>query len=182
MGENNNLLQERLVEYEKAQDSAEHYNTMVWTLVSIGIGFSLTILYKVWTVTLNDFRGTFMLYIGFFSLFYFGFLIESANEKRTMKYKICQEIEKRKNSNFLFCPNVKVDSLSFSGKDSKKGINMFRVVKYLFYSLYLLTIIVQGYILACIIFGLFFLLFLVIDFYYLLVKENDYDKILGIKK
>ena len=99
-----------LVEYQKAQDSAEHYNTMTWTLISILFAFSLLILRTIlldinssgwqfsllgkWTV-ING-----ILLIGTLSWIYFVYLIEGANQKKKLKYLICQEIEK-KNKEFL---------------------------------------------------------------------------------
>ncbi len=113
-----------MLEYEKSQDSAEHYNTMVWTLISIIFAFSLLILRTIlldinssgWTFSLV---GKFtiingLLLIGTLSWIYFGYLIEGANEKKKWKYFICQEIEK-KNKSFLG-QNLGTKYLLFSKK------------------------------------------------------------------
>ncbi|MEK6844604.1 MAG: hypothetical protein AABX83_04235 [Nanoarchaeota archaeon] len=104
------ISEEQMLEYEKAQDSAEHYNTMVWTLISLILAFSLLII-KTILLDINSSGWTFhligkwtiisgILLIGTLSWMYFGYLIEGANQKKKWKYIICQEIEKR-NKKFL---------------------------------------------------------------------------------
>ena len=89
------------VEYEKAQDSAEHYDTMVWTLISVGMGFSILIL-KTALLDINKENLyliepfpflSLLFFLGAATLIYFGHLIEGANEKRNFKYNICKKIE-----------------------------------------------------------------------------------------
>lgn len=136
----NEISKEVLIEYQKAQDSAEHYNTMTWTLVSMGIGFSLTILYMV--VVLDNIKNPLLnliaLFTGAFVLFYFSFLIESAYEKKVFKYKICQKIERKLG---FIGQNCKVEKLPISGLDFK-GVYIFRGIKLLLFIFYILAIII----------------------------------------
>ena len=90
-----------LIEYQKAQDSAEHYDTMTWTLMSVGIGFSLLML-KVVILDLKESMNLLIdiltlqgiiLFLGTASLTYFGLLIRGANQKKLLKYEICKKIE-----------------------------------------------------------------------------------------
>jgi hypothetical protein len=97
-----------LTEYQKAQDSAEHYNTMVWTLFAVGVGFALIML----KVTLLDLKEemnllvevltlkSLILFLGAASLTYFGSLIRGADQKKHFKYEICKKIE-LENKNFI---------------------------------------------------------------------------------
>ena len=47
MVQNSEESENRRIEYEKAQDSAEHYNMMIWILIPIFLGFSFGILQLV---------------------------------------------------------------------------------------------------------------------------------------
>ena len=135
---NNKLNEMQMLEYEKAQDSAEHYNIMVWTLISIIFAFSLLILRTIlldinssgWTFSLV---GKFtvingLLLIGTLSWVYFGYLIEGADEKKKWKHFICQEIEKR-NKDF-FGQNLGVEHLPFA--KNKFGLTFFIITKNVF--------------------------------------------------
>lgn len=95
----NDLLQKRFIEYEKAQDSAEHYNTMCWTLTSLLLAFSISIVSILFN-SLNNPNPTIYFKIilfggGLFSLIYFNFLIEKANAIKEIKYHLCKKIESR---------------------------------------------------------------------------------------
>lgn len=83
------MRNELMSEYEKAHDSAEHYNNLIWTVFYVGVAFSLFILYKVWTFK-TDFGAMqfFMSILGFLVLFYCILAIESFGQKRTLMYKI----------------------------------------------------------------------------------------------
>ncbi len=83
---------EVISEYEKAQDSAEHYNTIMWTLTPVLMGLSIYILYLVFSEDYNPNLKIGLLFIGAISLFYFSFVIETAHEKKKLKYGICKEL------------------------------------------------------------------------------------------
>lgn len=69
--------------------SAEHYNIMIWTVFSVGIGLSLYILNGAWANKLNMRTIDFVrLVLGFFVLFYCILSIESFGQKKTIMYKI----------------------------------------------------------------------------------------------
>jgi len=133
MGEGNKGREdiERL-EYGKAQDSAEHYNTMLWTLVWVGIGFSLILL----RFTFSDLSGksffilsehslqSLMVFIGLFVIIYFSYLIEGANEKKNFKYGICKIIEK--GNKYFYGQNLKTEILPIS--KIRYGIVFFRAL------------------------------------------------------
>ena len=129
-----------LLEYQKAQDSAEHYNTMIWTLISIGIGFSLLILKVVWFEDNDSLLELISLFFGFFSLFYFSFLIESANEKKLLKYHVCKEIETQYG---FIGQNFLTDKLPLS-KLKLKGIDIIRIIKFLLFFFYFGSVLVTG--------------------------------------
>jgi len=128
--------EKRMIEYQKAQDSAEYYNSMIWTLMSIGIAVSLIILHIFWTNRPEILYSLAMLFIGAFVLFYFSYLIEGAHEKKKYKYGICKKIERE--YRFLG-QNFGVDNLPIS--KNKYGIKMFRWMKITLFLLYLFSII-----------------------------------------
>ena len=117
------------LEYEKTQDSAEHYNTMTWTLIAVGIGFSLLLLkftlldlleenfFNVNNYSLQNLA----ISIGLFVILYFRNLVEGASEKKVFKYGICKIIEKENN---FYGQNSEIDNLLISGKHD--GIKFFR--------------------------------------------------------
>jgi len=126
----------RLIEYQKAQDSAEHHNNLMWTLIATGIGFSITILYLVWTQSLDIFTKLIFLFIGSFVLFYFSFIIEVSNENKRMKYNICKEIEKE----YKFIgQHLQTKKLPIS--NVLDGMKIFRSMKGLLWFFYVLLII-----------------------------------------
>ena len=47
--EGETLSEKVSLEYQKAQDSAEHYNTMIWALTPVLLGFSIYILYLIYS-------------------------------------------------------------------------------------------------------------------------------------
>lgn len=137
------ILEETMIEYEKAQDSAEHYNTMTWTLTSIILVFSLIIL-KTILLDINSSGWQFsfigkwtiisgMLLIGSVSWIYFGVLIEGANQKKKLKYFICQDLE-RKNKNFLG-QNLGTKYLPFTKYEM--GLKAFIFIKVFFMTIFL---------------------------------------------
>ncbi|MFA7708074.1 MAG: hypothetical protein WCX73_03930 [Candidatus Pacearchaeota archaeon] len=130
------MEEKRLVEYQKAQDSAEHYNSMIWTLMALGIASSLTILHIFWTNRPEIIYSLIMLFTGAFILFYFSYLIEGAHEKKRLKYSICKKIEKE---NGFLGQNLETDNLLISR--NKYGISIFRIMKITLFGLYFLTII-----------------------------------------
>ena len=129
------IEEKRMIEYQKAQDSAEHYNTMMWTLMALGIVGSLTILHIFWTNRPEITYSLMMLFVGVFVLFYFSYLIEGAHEKKKWKYKICKDIER--DYGFLG-QNLHIDNLPVSR--SKFCIKIFRAMKFTLFLLYLFSI------------------------------------------
>jgi len=130
------------LEYERAQESAQHYNTMIWTLVSIGIAFSIlilkTVLYeelKTEWIRYNFLIGLITLFLGFYSLFYFGLLIEKANEKMRFKYDICKAIEEKHKKDLVFLQHLKTDLLPLH-KINPKGIVVQRIMRFLLFIIY----------------------------------------------
>ncbi|MBS3070760.1 hypothetical protein J4407_00455 [Candidatus Pacearchaeota archaeon] len=112
-----------LVEYQKAQDSAEHHNNIMWTLIYIGIGLSLFILYKFYTE--NYPLEEEMLIFGMVILSYFSFIIYQSNLNKFLKYGICKEIEKKHKKYFL-------------GQHTKTGS---RVLSYFFLNVIISTLL-----------------------------------------
>ena len=131
------LREIRLTEYQKAQDSAEHHNTIMWTLINVGIGFSLTILYLVWTTqNLDALTKLISLFIGALTLFYFSFIIETSNERIKIKYNLCKQIEKE--YKFIGQHSLIKDFLGIKNG----GIMILRLMKLILFFMYLLSIIV----------------------------------------
>ncbi len=91
-----------IVEYQQSQNSAEHYNNMGWTLVSVLLGFSITSLY-IYFNSQEWFLKYLALMGGIFSVLYFGILIEKADKIKNINYKICKDIEK--DENFRYRPH-----------------------------------------------------------------------------
>jgi len=97
-----------LIEYQKAQDSAEHYNNMVWVLIPVGFGLSLILLnFTLFGLPEGIFFGfnkpslqSLMILINMFILTYFTYLVEGAILTIRLKYKICKRIERE--NKFLF--------------------------------------------------------------------------------
>ena len=74
---------------ESTQKSAEHYNTMIWTIFSVGVFLSLFVLKEVWDHKLNfGYKHFFMSFLGFFVLFYCILTIESFGQKKSLMYNI----------------------------------------------------------------------------------------------
>ena len=172
------LSDKTLVEYQKAQDSAEHYNNMIWTLMSLGVAASLLILNKFWTDRPEILYSLVLLFMGSFILFYFSYLIENAHEKKEWKYGICKRIEK----DYSFIgQNFGVETLPIS--KLKMGMKIFRIMKFILFFLYLLTIIFalglaykENKITTGVIVGTIMVIFaiigsFVVETYYCLVKK-----------
>ena len=87
------IPKELLLEYEKAQDSAEHHNNVMWNLVYLGIGLSLFILFKVHTENYEIEEE--MMFFGIVILGYFNYIIFRSNKNKYLKYEVCKEIEKK---------------------------------------------------------------------------------------
>ena len=79
----------KMLKCEKIHDSAEHYDTMIWTIFSVGIAFSLYILYIVWPFkTSIGAMQFFISVLGFLVLFYSILLIESFGQKKILMYRL----------------------------------------------------------------------------------------------
>lgn len=125
----------KLIEYQKAQDSAEHFDTMIWTLISIGIVASIIIFHIFWTDRPeNIVYALIMLISGAFIIYYFSFLIEKANQIKIMKYDRCKDIEK----DLGLKQHIEVNDLSLSRK--LPGIKIFRLARLIIYFAYVLSI------------------------------------------
>ena len=76
---------------------------------------------------------------GAFSLFYFSFLIESANEKKFHKYSVCKTIEKEYG---FKGQNLGVENLYLSGDNSNiNGMEIMRRARFILYFLYFFTLL-----------------------------------------
>ncbi|MEK6947713.1 MAG: hypothetical protein AABX19_00565 [Nanoarchaeota archaeon] len=129
-----------ILEYETAQNSAEHYNTMVWTLISVGLGLSIIILNKIVlekteTIIFDEIIAKLLLsIIGILIVIYFTMLIERANKKKCLKYKICKDIEE----DYKF--NYKAHSIT--NEDTQlKGIIVLRSLIFALLIFYIIIII-----------------------------------------
>ncbi len=141
------------IEYQKAQDSAEHHNTMIWTLMSLGIALSLWILHISWTrKDLDPLYSLIILFFGAYILFYFSYLIEKANKIKKLKYDICKDIE---------------DEFDFFAKQHKKsnskgsGIKLFTTIKIVIFLFYAFTLVFGPYLSVITVFALYHLILLV---------------------
>lgn len=86
------MNKEIILKYEKAYNSAENYNTLIWTVFSVGIALSLYILNGAWANKLNMRTIDFVrLVLGFLVLFYCILTIESFGQKKSLMYKIFDE-------------------------------------------------------------------------------------------
>jgi hypothetical protein len=123
----------RLVEYQKAQDSAEHHNNLVWTLTNLGIGLSLIILYVSWTdKSIDSYIKEGLLFIGCLIFMYFSSIIENSNKKKNEKYKLCQDIEKE-------YPFIGQHSLTVN-LFNKGNLFLFRWIKIIILVIYLISV------------------------------------------
>jgi hypothetical protein len=136
------MRNDKLIAYQKAQDSAEHYNNMSWTLITVGLGFSLTILYKSLTMEGAHLKLG-MLIVGLLVVRYFSYLIEGAQEKKEWKYFYCQKIEEeslKRNGDDKFFPHLGLHLFGESDESISKhqrGLWWFmgaKIVLYIFYS------------------------------------------------
>lgn len=121
-----------LVEYEKAQDSAEHYNSLLWTLISVGIGLSLIILYKLPTEVPDPMIALVVIFVGMFTFNYFSNIVEAAHRKKCLKYELCKKIEKEWG---FYGHNLKSDLVP-PGSQKVKGIDTLRTGKFVILGLY----------------------------------------------
>lgn len=72
-----------------AQQSAEHYNILIWTVFSVGVALSLWILYNAWIHKVNTGPMWFFIPLfGLFVLFYCTLSIESFGQKKALMYKL----------------------------------------------------------------------------------------------
>lgn len=110
-------------EYEKAQDSAEHYNQMIWILIPAFFGFVFYIVanYDSLKIPFLDQPGLIM--VASFALFFMGILVEGAHAKVLLKYNICKTIEKQMK---FIGQNSLVDNL---GIGQGYSINVIRSVR-----------------------------------------------------
>lgn len=95
------ITEEEKLEYTKAQDSAEHYNTIMWTLINIGLGLSLLILYTATTGNSDYILKQPMLIFGLAILAYFSLIIHKSNINKLLKYDICKKIENKHPKKFI---------------------------------------------------------------------------------
>jgi len=101
------------------------------------LGFSITILYIILSSKeLSSYLKLGLILIGIISLYYFSFLIESANEKKIHKYKICNEIEKK----YGFTGNHLGVSRLYISEYKFNGMVILRMIKGILFFIYLLSI------------------------------------------
>ncbi len=85
------MIEKQEILYQKAQDSAEHHNTIMWHLIYIGFGLSLWINYTVMSNMakgiINTSSNLLLLFFGSLTFFYFIRIIEISIKKRTDKIK-----------------------------------------------------------------------------------------------
>ena len=132
MNKDDSMIEQKvLVEYQKAQDSAEHYNTMIWTLVSLGFALSLWIINNFYTnKSIEPDYLLLTLFFGTFVLAYFSKLVEKANKNKNLKYDICKDIEEK----YGF---VGKQHINTSGSS---GIGIFRFITLFIFAGYFATI------------------------------------------
>jgi hypothetical protein len=132
--------------YQKAQDLAEHYNTIMWTLIYIGIGLSSWILYLVWIKRPEISVGLklVMLLFGSLILSYFSLIIEKSSKRKNKCFEICQKIEKEGKNNFTHKLHHSMGDL-FPSRYKSGGMVLLRVIKLLLFFLYLVTILWLGF-------------------------------------
>jgi|SRR3989344_6435 len=83
---------------DKNHNLTEHYNIMIWTVFSVGVAFSLLILYKIWTFKASfGAMQFFMGILGFLTLFYCILAIESFGQKKSLGYKVLGKKNNLKN-------------------------------------------------------------------------------------
>ena len=101
------MKKELISESEKAQDTAEQYNLLIWTVFSVGVALSLYILNKVFQdKTTFGAMQFFMSILGFLVLFYCILAIESFGQKKAIMYNILNKNQKNK-------LGQKIDNLPF---------------------------------------------------------------------
>lgn len=87
-GEKNRVLEE----CGQAQNSAQHYNQMIWVIFSVGVALSLFILHFVWINWRNDILGDrlyirlFMIIFGYSTFIYCISTIRSFQDKKKILY------------------------------------------------------------------------------------------------
>jgi len=99
--------------YEKLQDSAEHYNLLIWTVFSVGVALSLWVLLRIWPDKTNiGAMQFFMSILGFLVLFYCILAIESFGQKKILMYKILNKEEPRLEHKIGMLPFFRLDWLA----------------------------------------------------------------------
>ena len=132
------ITPEVIMGYEKAQDSAEHHNTMIWVLMPIALSFwlyMLKILFLERTLEGPYWVPFVILSFAVSSMVIFSSLIESANEKKMLKYELCKAIERAYN---LIRQHEITEKLDYS---IKSGIYVFRVTEFVLFMSYFLTFV-----------------------------------------
>lgn len=140
-----------LREYEKAQDSAEHYNTMIWILIPIMFGFCLYMIkFSLFEKGILLLFRAIAIIFGAAGLFFFSYLIESANEKKQLSYETCKRIESISEINLVKRHQateklgISSKTFYFSKKNRKQynpGMFLFRLSKKILYFTYLILLI-----------------------------------------
>ncbi|HLD12715.1 MAG TPA: hypothetical protein VJB87_03930 [Candidatus Nanoarchaeia archaeon] len=126
--------------YEKAQDSAEHYNTMTWSLISILLVGSLTIFYSAFEIVRTPFIRFIFFSGGLFILIYFHHLFIRADIIRLFNYKVCQKIEENYFS--LTMKKLKFQPLLHSTLANKiLKDSLFSGIHYILIGLFIITIL-----------------------------------------
>ncbi|HLC46824.1 MAG TPA: hypothetical protein VJI75_03710 [Candidatus Nanoarchaeia archaeon] len=87
-------LEVSLTEYQKSQDSAEHYDTLFWTCFGIFLTLFSGTLHYIMTKTLNEIEQIRIIYIMIILIILFWPCLEQFRNYRNQKYNRCKKIER----------------------------------------------------------------------------------------
>ena len=171
-----------LVEYQQAQNSAEHHNTIIWIFTPVIFTLALWVLYVVFWPDFSSLPSAIkimILFLGSLAIMYFSKIIESAHATKYYKYNICKYIE-RTYPDFIGQHNG-LDMINIQTKDGKI-IKVLRHIIYLFIVLFIAATLIillnlsLDYWLICIlafIFGVYLIIVLIKFF----EEYKDYIKL-----
>ena len=128
--------------YQQAQQAAEHFNQIMWVLISVLLVGSVIILYTYFKKEIpNSFQDVtviIILGIGILILIYFSEIFTSANNIKTAKYEICNQLEAR----FDILRQGKI--IEDTNKDKYSGIAMLRIGILILYVIYTYALIMAA--------------------------------------
>ena len=137
----NDVMKLKLIEYKKAQDSAEHHDYLSWVVSSIILMASLTLFGFIITIfkTSNLYLLSVGCFLGIFLIIINGCLFFGAQNIKESKYKICKGIETKINEELK--DKFKIN---YQLKNHLSTIKLPHVAKYLY--LFLLIIIILAFL------------------------------------